>query len=183
MQQAARREWRLAGIIFFTLIALLVLWAAFRIIWPFVTPILLAAMIVTLTFNLFVRLRARMRGSSPLTAIVMLLGITFLLALPIFILALLLIHEASGLVQNMQSGEAQQLLARIDITTRFGWLHRWIPGFDPASLSPQRLILPVVRGIPGWVARNGTAVVGGAAGLLIGFLLMLLAGSGNVFAR
>lgn len=175
VQEPARREWRLAGIIFFSLIALLVLWAAGRILWPFVTPILLAAMIVTLTFRTFKRVRERVNGKSPLAAIIMLFGITFLLALPIFILVLLLVHEASGLVQNLQSGEAQALLARIDLSSRLQFLQRWLPGFDPASLSPQRLILPVVRGVPGWVARNGTAVVGGAAGVLIGFLLTLLA--------
>lgn len=175
MGQPARPQWRLAGIIFFSLIALLILWAAFRIVWPFVTPILVAAMLVTLTFNLYRRLRARLRGSAPVAAIIMLFGITFLLVIPIFIIALLLVHQASGLVQNMQSGEAQQMLARIDMTSRLQWLHRWLPGFDPQSLSPQRLVLPVVRGIPGWVARNGTAVVGGAAGLVIGFFLTLLA--------
>lgn len=175
MQATPRREWRLAGIIFFSLIALLILWAAFRILWPFITPILVAAILVTLTFPLFVRVRTRVRGSSPAAAIVMLLAITVLLVIPVFILAILLVHEASGLVQNLQSGEAQQMFARIDLSQRLAWIHRWFPGFDPASVSPQRLVLPVVRGIPGWVARNGAAVVGGAAGMVIGFLLMLLA--------
>jgi predicted PurR-regulated permease PerM len=174
-EQPARREWRLAGIIFFSLIALLVLWATFQILRPFVTPILLAAMTVTLTFATFRRVRTRVHDKSPLAAVIMLLGITFLLVIPLFIIALLLVHQASGLVQNFQSGEAQQMLARIDLASRLQFLHRWFPAFDPASLSPQRLVLPVVRGIPGWVARNGAAVVGGAAGLVIGFLLFLLA--------
>lgn len=175
MAETTRREWRLAGIIFFVLIALVVLWATGRILWPFVTPILLAAMLVTLTFNLYVRTRARVGGRSPLAALLMLLGITFLLVLPVFVLVMLLVHEASGLAQNLQSPEAQQVLARVDLSTRLHFLQRWVPGFDPASLSPQRLILPVVRGIPGWVARNGASVVGGAAGLVVGFLLMILA--------
>ena len=175
MEAPARREWRLAGIIFFTLIALVVLWATFKIIWPFITPILLAAMLVTLTFQLFKRVRARVRGSSPGAALIMLFGITFLLVLPLFVLSLLLIHQASGLVQDLQTTNTQQLLARLDLTNRLAFLHNWFPGFDPAALSPQRLVLPVVRGLPGWVARNGAAVVGGAAGMLIGFLLLLLA--------
>ena len=175
MDQPPRREWRLAGIIFFTLIALVVLWATFRILWPFLTPILVAAMLVTLTFPLFLRVRTRVGNRAPAAALLMLLGITVLLVIPIFIISLLLVHQAGGLVQNLQSGEAQQMLARLDISTRLQWLHRWLPGFDPANLSPQRLVLPIVRGIPGWVARNGATVVGGAAGLVIGFLLMLLA--------
>ena len=173
--QPPRRDWRLAGIIFFSVIALLVLWATFHILRPFVTPIVLAAVLVTLTFNWFERVRARLRGSSPAAAVVMLLGITFLLALPLFILVILLVREASGLVESIQTGHAQQLLARIDLAGRLEFVHRWIPQFDPATLSLQRIALPVIRAIPGWVARNGTAIVGGAAGMIIQFLLTLLA--------
>ena len=175
MAKAAGRDWRLAGIIFFSLIALLVLWATFRIVWPFVTPILVAAILVTLTFPMFRRVRTRLRGSSAIAAIVMLLAITFLLIIPVFVIVLLLVHQANTLIVHLQSGEAQQLLARLDLTNRLLWVRRWAPNFDPASLSPQHLVLPVLRAIPGWVARNGAWVVGGAADMLVGFFLMLLA--------
>ena len=175
MAEPAGREWRLAGIIFFSLLALLVLWAAFRIIWPFLTPILVAAILVTLTFPLFRRVRTRVRGRSTLAAIIMLLAITVLLVIPLFIIILLLVHQANTLIEHLQSGEAQQLLARLDLSNRLRWIQRWVPNFDPASLSPQHLFLPLLRAIPGWVARNGADVVGGAAGMVIGFLLLLLA--------
>lgn len=170
-----RPEWRLTGVIFFGLIAIVVLLATFRILRPFLTPILLAAMVVTLTHRLYLRLRERTRKRSWLAATIMLFGITFLLVIPLFLIAIALVHEANMLMQNMQSGEAKEFLARLDLTNRLAFLHRWVPGFDPASLSPQRLLLPIVQQIPGWVARNGTTVVGGIAGLLIGFFLMLLA--------
>ncbi|HUJ12441.1 MAG TPA: AI-2E family transporter [Thermoanaerobaculia bacterium] len=170
-----RPEWRPTGVIFFGLIAALVLYGAFRIVWPFVTPILLGAMVVTLTHSLYSRLRDRLRGHSWLSAIIMLLGITFLLAIPLFLVAIALVHEANSLIESLQSGEARQFLARLDLSTRLAFLNRWIPGFDPATLSPQRLLLPIIEEIPGWVARNGRTVVGGIAGLLIGFFLMLLA--------
>ena len=67
------------------------------------------------------------------------------------------------------------MLARLDLTSRLQWLKRWVPGFDPASVSPQRLFLPIVEGIPGFVAKHGAAVVGGIAGLVISFFLLLLA--------
>jgi len=170
-----RPEWRLTGIIFFGLIALMVLWATWRIIWPFATPLLVAAILVTVTYPLFEKLRARMKGRSALAAVTMLLGITFLLVIPLFLITIALVHEANNVIQDLQSGEARQVLARIDVTSRLQWLRRWVPGFDPSTVSPQRLVLPIVEGIPGWVARNGTAVVGGIAGLLIAFFLLLLA--------
>lgn len=170
-----RPEWRLTGIIFFGLIALLVLWATFRIVGPFITPLLIAAILVTLSYPLYLRVRARVRNRSSLAAITMLLGITFLLIIPLFLITIALVHEANTVIQSLQSGEAKQFLARLDLTSRLQFLKRWVPGFDPATLSPQRLVLPIVQEIPGWVARNGTAVVGGVAGLLISFFLILLA--------
>src|ERR1043166_7596068 len=170
-----RREWRLAGIIFFSLISLVVLWTAARIVWPFLSAILVAAILVILTFPTYVRVRERMKRRSALAAVVMLIGITLVFILPLFLLSLLLVQQANGLIQRLQTGEAQAILARLDSTRYLDFLRRLVPGFDPASVSPQRLILPIVRELPGWVARNGGALVGGLAVLVIGFGLVLLA--------
>lgn len=169
-----RPEWRLTGIIFFGLVALVVLWASFRIIRPFFTPIILGAMMVTLTYHTYERVRARVGGRRPLAAILMLVGITFLIIVPAFILVLLLVQQADVLIANLQSGEARDILARLDLSARLQWLQRWFPNFDPKNLSPQKLILPVLQEIPGWVARNGAGLLGGLAGLVIGFFLVLL---------
>src|ERR1043166_8846809 len=170
-----RREWRLAGIIFFSLISLVVLWTAARIVWPFLSAILVAAILVILTFPTYVRVRERMKRRSALAAVVMLIGITLVVILPLFLLSLLLVQQANGLIQRLQTGEAQAILARLDSSRYLDFLRRLVPGFDPASVSPQRLILPIVRELPGWVARNGGALVGGLAVLVIGFGLVLLA--------
>ena len=162
-----RREWRLAGILFFTLIALVVLWTAARIVWPFLSAILIGAILVTLTFPTYQRLCTRMREHSALAAVVMLVGISLVIVLPLFILALMLVQQANELIQHLQSGEAQAVLARLDPSHHLEWFRQHIPGFDPASVSPQRLVLPIVRGFPGWVARNG--------GALLDFGLVLLA--------
>src|SRR5205823_1267462 len=74
-----------------------------------------------------------------------------------------------------QSGEAEAILARLDPSQHLAWLRARVPGFDPATVSPQRLILPIVRELPGWVARHGATIVGGLAGVIIGFGLVLLA--------
>jgi len=169
-----RAEWRMTGIIFFGLIALIVLWAAFKILRPFLTPILLAAILVVLTFPTYRRVRDRLRGRSNLAATIMIIAITFLIILPTFILVVLLVQQADTLIQHLQSVDAQQVMARVDLSHRLQWVRRWFPSFDPATVSPQRLILPIVREIPGWVARNGGALLGGLAGLLIGFFLLVL---------
>jgi predicted PurR-regulated permease PerM len=168
-------EWKSAGIIFFSLLSLLILYAAFRILWPFMTAILLAATLVTLTFNIFKRVRERLKGSSTRAALCMLLGITILIVMPAMVLITLLIQQANVVVDKLQSGEAQAMVRRIDLSHNLAFIQRIAPGFNPASLSPEKLLLPAMRQIPGWVARNGGMVIGGVAGAFLGFALALLA--------
>ena len=168
------RQWRLAGIIFFSIFALAILYAALKILWPFITAIMLGAIIVTVTFGLYQRVRERLKGRSAAAAVVMLFGITFLLIIPIFVIGLLIVQQANSLIQHMQSGEAQQMLKNLDLPHRLAFIKRFAPNFDPAQLSPERLVLPLVREVPGWVARNGAQIVGGVAGLILGFFLVLL---------
>jgi len=168
------RQWRLAGVIFFSALALVILYAAMKIIWPFITAIIVGAIIVTVTFPTFQRVRKRMRGKSGRAAIVMLFGITFLLVIPIFFIGLLIIQQANTLIQHMQSGEVKQVLSQIDLPHRLAWVQRFAPNFDPSTFSPEKMILPIVRQVPGFVARNGAQIVGGVAGVIIGFFLVLL---------
>src|ERR1043166_834185 len=102
-----RREWRLAGLIFFSLIPLLVLWTAARIVWPFLSAILVGAILVTLTFPTYVKVRAIAKGRSGLAALLMLVFITLVVIVPLFLLGVLLVQQANGLIQHLQSGEAQ----------------------------------------------------------------------------
>lgn len=167
-------QWRVTGVVFFALVALVVLWATFQILQPFLAAIILGAVLVTVTFPTYRRVRTRLGERPSAAAAVMLVGITFLLIVPLVIIGFLLVQQASALVQHMGSGEAQQFMTRLDVAGRLHWIKRFIPGFDPASLDPRRLILPVVQQIPGWVARHGAAVLGGLAGLIIEFFLVLL---------
>lgn len=167
-------QWRLTGVIFFGLLALLLLYAAFRIIWPFMTAILLGAILVTLTFGIFRRVRDRLKGSSTKAAVVMLLGTTLLLVIPALVLSIMLVQQANVVVEKLQSGEAQAMVRRIDIGPAVALIRRVAPNFDPKSLSPDKLLLPAMQQIPGWVARNGGAVLGGLAGMVLGFALVLL---------
>lgn len=167
-------QWRIAGIIFFGLFALLLIYAAFLIVWPFLTAILLGAIVVTLTFGLFRKVRARLKGRSGRAATVMLLGVTVVVVIPALILAILLVQQANVVVQKLQSGEAQAMVQRVDLTPYLSFIRRFAPNFDPATLSPERLLLPAMRQIPAFVARHGGTVIGGLAGLVLGFALMLL---------
>jgi predicted PurR-regulated permease PerM len=167
-------EWRLTGIIFFGLVALAVLWAAFMIVRPLLTAVLLAAMLVTITYPMFRRVRDRLRGRSATAALLMLLFLLFIIIIPATILGVLLVQQANVVVANLRSGEAQALMQRIDLPGHLQWIRRWVPGFNPATLNPQRLLLPAVEQLPGWVARNGGAILGSVTDGLMTFVFLLL---------
>jgi predicted PurR-regulated permease PerM len=169
-----QREWRLAGVIAFGLLALLVLAAAFLILWPFLSAIVVGGILVNLTYPIYRRLLVRLHGRSHLAALLMLIGATFLLVLPTVLLVVLLIGQARLLIEKLQSGEAEAMLASLDLAGRLSFLTRHIPSFDPATLSPERMILPLLRQVPGWVEQHGQAVLGGLAGLVVGIFLVLL---------
>src|SRR5439155_17717753 len=102
------------------------------------------------------------------------LGITFLLIVPIAAIGTLLVEQATTLLGNLKSGEAQQFMQHLDVASRLHWVRRFVPNFDPAQLDPRRAILPIVQQVPGWVARNGATVIGSVAGMVIEFFLVLL---------
>lgn len=169
-----RREWRLAGIVCFALITFVVLWATWLIIRPFIDAIILGAVLVTITFPIYRRVRTKLHDRENLAAFVMVMGILLLILLPAVFLCMLLVQQANGVIADFQNGSAQRLLARIDIPSHLMWVQRFAPTFDPASISPERMLLPAVREVPGWVARNGGAIVGGVAGLAVTFAMVLL---------
>lgn len=171
----ARREWRLGGLVAFGLLAALVLAAALRVLWTFLSPILVALALVVLTHRLYRRLVARLGGRAPLAALLMLLAITLLLVVPAFVVVLLLLGQAKALVDALQSGEAQAWIAALDLGGRMRFLTRLVPGFDASTIGLEQLVLPLLRQVPGWVARHGQAVAGGVATLFLDLCLVLLA--------
>lgn len=169
-----RREWHLAGIIFFGLLAIAILYAAFLILGPFLSAIVLGAIIVTLTFPTYRRVRIKLKGREAMAAVVMLAGITLLLVVPLVVVGVLLVQQANGLVHQLQSTDAQEILAKLDLSRRLAFVQKYIPGFDPATIDPRRFVLPVVQKVPGWVAAHGATLVAGIAGAVLEFFLVLL---------
>src|SRR3954463_6887087 len=89
-----RQECRLAGVIFFAILALGILYATFVILDPFLAPIMLGAVLVTVTFPIYRRVRERLHGANR-AASVMLILITFTVLLPAFLIIVLLVQEAN----------------------------------------------------------------------------------------
>jgi predicted PurR-regulated permease PerM len=161
--------------VFFLVIAGIVLYAALKIIAPFLTPILLAAIIVTFTWPVYRRLREALKGKKKLAASLMLILVTVVLILPLSLLILLLIQQATGLFVAAQATDYSELLASLRLRERMETIERLAPWIDFETIEPGGLIVNTIEQIPRWVALYGTALLAGLTNIAIGFIFMLLA--------
>lgn len=168
------RERPLSVVVFFALAALIA-WAAWQIILPFAAPILLALVIVTFSYPMYERLTRRLGGRRNLAATLMVFGVVLVVVVPTVILGVLLVQQAANLAQILDAGEVRAYLDPARFGDSFAWVQRYIPGFDPARLQVDELLLNGMRQISVWVATQGSAIFAGAASLLFGFVMMLLA--------
>jgi predicted PurR-regulated permease PerM len=167
-------EHRVLALGAFALFAGVILATVGRILLPYAAPILLAGMIVSVTHQRYLRLCARLKQRRELAAAVMLLGITTLVIVPMALMALLLIEQASSLVAALRDVDLHELNSDPRVLRVLELVQRYIPGVSAAAVNPQRLLLGAVRGLPGLVATSGGRLLGGVANVALGFLAMLL---------
>lgn len=173
-EKTERRRSALA-VVAFTFFALVVLVGTFKVLFPYITPIILALVIVIATFRLYRRLRIRLHGRKNLAAVLMLLGITVTIFLPATILGFMLVDQASQLMETMKNTDVDALTRDLQLGSRLAWVKRFVPGFDPSKIKLEAMAVDLVRKIPGLVASYGGSVLASFASLLIGFVMMLLA--------
>lgn len=162
-------------VVVFTLFTLAVVAAVVRVLAPYLTSILLAAILVTFTFPMFRRLRARLKGRAGLAAVFMLIGMTVLLVIPSLGILALLVQQATDLFDLLQKTDFKSVLANMQLEQRLAFVHRFAPGFDPTRLNIEAAIVSVVKQAPRMVATHGGAFLGSFANVVIGFFLTLLA--------
>lgn len=163
------------AIIVFAALALLILWATWQIVAPFAAPLLMALVIVTFSYRWYQKLTVRMGGRRNLAALVMVLAITLIIVIPSTLLGLMLVQQATHLVQTLSVDEIRGYFDPRRLGPVVSLLQRFVPGFDPTTVRVDEMLVGAVRQISAWVAMRGSAIFAGAAGLFFGFIMMLLA--------
>jgi predicted PurR-regulated permease PerM len=168
-------EWRPASIVFFAFLSLLVLWGALRVFLPFSDSIIFGAVLAIVTYPWYRRIRRRLGGRENVAAVTMLVLITLIVLIPALLLLTLVVQQANDLFERLKAADVHKVLASMDVASRLAFLKRYFPSFDPRMANPDRLILPIVKNIPAFIAAHGAALLGGLAGIAIVFGLTLLA--------
>ncbi len=163
------------AIVVYGLLSLLVVYAAYLVIHPFLTPLLLALVVVTLSYGLYERTAARLGGRRNLAASAMLLLITLVLAIPASLLILMLVEQAISLFQTLQEADFQKFFATLHVERRLAAIQRWVPWLHLEQVRLDDVVRKVVERLPALVATHGSRILAGFFGIFMGFLLMLLA--------
>ncbi|MFN2239750.1 MAG: AI-2E family transporter [Thermoanaerobaculia bacterium] len=163
------------AIVAYALFAGVVLYGSWRILSPFLTPILLAAVVVMLTFGMFERLAARIGEKRNTAALLMLLFVTLALALPALMLVSLLVQEATSIFVKLQDADYRGFLESFQVDQRLATVKRIAPWLQIESVQLGDLVMNVVRQVPKFVATHGGKVLTGFFNVFLGFIMMLLA--------
>jgi predicted PurR-regulated permease PerM len=145
----------------------LVLYFCFRILQPFLMPIFLALILSTLLAPLYNFLLAELKGRQSLAALLVCLGLTAAILIPVLFLAMSLVGEAADAYQKLKDPET---VSRIEL-----WL-------DPANN-------PVLRRVNSWLPGSlrldnlqlGSRLTAQAQQIGVGALGITTAFAGGVF--
>jgi predicted PurR-regulated permease PerM len=163
------------AVLVFAALAIAILLATFKILFPYLTPIILALVVVTFTYRTYERVARRLKGRSGLAAVVMILVVCFTIILPLVIVGTMLVEQAAALFKVLQQTDMPALLKGLRVGERLMFVKKIVPSFDPATIAPEKYLFAAVKQIPAWVAANGSAVFASVAQTVLAFFLMLLA--------
>lgn len=164
-------KWTLAVLILFAL------YLAYMVFSPFLTPIVLSAVLAAIFFPLFNRISERLGGRDILAAVIVLLIVIFCVFLPTFFFLTGLVSQAATSIAEingwLRSPDFADLLAKARLEPAMDWLQQKIPYLDLGGIDLQGGLIQFSRNVGQTMISLGTHILGNAVTVLMDFLIML----------
>lgn len=156
----------------FLLICLaLALWLLLLLLSPFATPLILATVIATLFHPAYRALNRELGGMPNLAAFLFCLLVTFLIVLPILLLAINLAGEAQQALETYQQSEnGFQVPGTERLTSAWNRVNRAL-GLPQVDLRDS--LRTATRDAVMFVLRNSSSILAGFANLVFDFFVMI----------
>lgn len=164
--------------IFLLLAALIVLYFVFRIFQPFLQPIALAIIFSTLCRPVYRWLLGALRGRANLASLIMCLLVMAVIIIPLATLISALVSEVAQVYQLVQAKASDGTFNNVFSSHEneyLAQLENWLSAYMP--FSRQDVVNAVTSGLQQlsvFLVKQSTAVLGGFAGLVSQFILMVL---------
>jgi predicted PurR-regulated permease PerM len=162
---------------FFFAVFFFLIYQFYLVISPFATALFLAGVFAIILSPLTVRVVALLRGSRTLAALAITFGTLLLVLVPLMILLSMLVSEAADFYEHAEEIGKQAREDRHAILASLSESWEKLEGRIPilASLDLSGAPAAASKHIAGWVAKEGQALVTGAAATLLGGSMMLVA--------
>ena len=154
-----------------------VLYFCFRIIEPFLMPILLALILSTLLAPIYDRLRINLKDHRGTAALLVCIGLTLVIMLPILLLSISIAHEANEGYQQLKDPETVKKLTALLHPSTNPVLKR-IDAWLPAAWKFQNFDFSSQIGVQ--AQRLGMGVLGAATTFAAGAFSFLKIGRAHV---
>jgi predicted PurR-regulated permease PerM len=168
-----RFQARVVGLVF----SALLVYALFLIFRPFAGPIVWAALLAFLLYSWNKKLRRKLGGRAGLAATVMTLGVTLGIVIPMGLLGLAFVSQASDLVRRLgQIAERYRIAGPEDLLLLppLKRAAQWATEKLPVSVDDiQRWIVQAAQTLLEFAVANSRFVFLGALGAFVGLSLML----------
>jgi predicted PurR-regulated permease PerM len=153
------------------------LYLAFRIVRPFLDPILIAAILAPIVHPLFRRLRGWLRGRAGAAALLTCLLVVLVILGPLALLGASLVNQGAASIKSIQGWVQQGNLERLTDDRRLdgarAFLARVMPSADVEQFDLKGLVMAGTAKLGNFVASNAGAVLSSTGGLISDVVLML----------
>lgn len=157
---------------------LVVLYFVFRIFQPFLLPISLAAVLVTLSYPIFDWTRWKLKGRDSWAAFLSCVGITLMIIVPFVLLSVMLAGEVNLVYREFERSVESGELERFMDVQAYRFLEpvvNWIdPYVDLKEIDLMGSLASALQQISLFFLRQSTAILSGLFQVITGFLIMLV---------
>ena len=161
---------------FFLAVLLFSLYLLFTIFQPFLHSIILSCVFTGLTYPLYLRL-LKITNRPMLASLIVLLCLTFLVALPITLMIIGLIPQAASsfsAINNWLADKHMATLLDAYVQPLLLWVHNLFPELDVQSFNIQDSVISTTRQAGQFMLNAGTYILSNIARFVIHFVLILL---------
>ncbi len=161
------------------LIALIAIsiYLAYLILFPFIDTLVLAIILATFFNPLQIYLERRLKGRKNLAALIIVLIITFVIAIPVFVFTSTLVAQGLDTVNKtsdwLKAGKLQELVQDPRINEYLGKLHDRFPFLDVNKTNLANDLLYLSRDIGQFLLGKVALILGNVASLVANFFIMI----------
>jgi predicted PurR-regulated permease PerM len=168
---------RLGARLFLLAVLFFALGFAFKLLTPFLNPIVLGIVLAALFSPLQNLITKYFRGRRSLAALVMVLLIAGLLVVPVLFIAASMTNQGIILTTQIRAWIREGNLTHIEqhelIVSSIAWIKTKFPFIPLESFDPKVLLLETSRYLSEWFLRHGADLLGNLASTLAYFGVML----------